>query len=72
MVYVRIRAEPGWASVAAGLFLFYAGIFYINNEYLYWLYNYMGAATQEVTLSRVAVWLIFAFMGAFFLQGKAE
>lgn len=70
MVYVRIRAEPGWASVAAGLFLFYAGIFYINNEYLYWLYNYMGAATQEVTLSRVAVWLIFAFMGAFFCKAK--
>lgn len=70
MVYVRIRAEPGWASVAAGLFLFYAGIFYVNNEYLYWLYNYMGAATQELTASRVIVWLIFALMGAFFCKAK--
>lgn len=70
MVYVRIRAEPGWMSVAVGLFLFYAAIFYVHNEYLYWLYNYMGAATQEISVSRVATWLIFALMGAFFCNAK--
>ncbi|WP_439811154.1 hypothetical protein QCN28_23640 [Bordetella bronchiseptica] len=69
-LHVKVTGGRGWLGTAALLFLFYVTVAYSHNVYLYRLYNYMGAAQQEITGLHLASWALFALLGAFFCNPR--
>lgn len=72
MYYLRIKAEKGTFQAGLLFFAFYASVVYSYNTYLFSLYDYMGARPKDVSILDVGLWLIVAFLAAYFCGTKLQ